>query len=268
MNYSNLALNILEIGAFPLVVFCAILFTVLLGWVIGNTSHHKSNKTRTATDDTLIGAILGLMGLLVAFTFSGAANRLDQRERLIITEANAVSNAFIAFEQIDLKDRSQVDALYRKYLDQRITLYTNVFDQQAFKEQESQIELTLKDIRQQAKAISMHASPQDKNFADQYAKATMEMASTYLMQRQAMLFHPPRIIWISLMLLITVGSFLAGFKMGLSQRREFFISMMFAALMSCAIYLIICLEFPLLGKVSLESYTNEFVKLRNQIPFN
>lgn len=268
MNYSNVTLKILEIGAFPFVIFCAILLTVLLGWVIGNTSHNKSNKTRTATDDTLIGAILGLMGLLVAFTFSGASNRLDQRERLIINEANTVSAAFISMEQLPLKDRSQIDSLYRKYLDQRIDLYADVFDQKSFKQKETMIESTLKEIRWQARDFAMQASPQNKAFADQYAKAASEMTSAYLAQRQAMLFHPPRIIWVSLILLIAVGSFLAGFKMGLSQRKEVFISMMFAALMSCAIYLIICLEFPLLGKVSLENYTNEFISLRKQIPLN
>src|SRR6185369_11884510 len=41
------------------------------------------------------GAIFGLMGLILAFTFSGAAERFDLRKHLIIEEANAIGTAYL-----------------------------------------------------------------------------------------------------------------------------------------------------------------------------
>jgi hypothetical protein len=36
------------------------------------------------------GAVFGLMGLLIAFTFSGAASRFDARRQLVVEEANDI----------------------------------------------------------------------------------------------------------------------------------------------------------------------------------
>ena len=41
------------------------------------------------------GAIFALFGLLVAFTFSGAAVRFDSRRALIADEANAIGTAYL-----------------------------------------------------------------------------------------------------------------------------------------------------------------------------
>jgi hypothetical protein len=44
---------------------------------------------------TVEGPIFALMGLLIAFTFSGAASRLDGRRQLIVQEANDIGTAYL-----------------------------------------------------------------------------------------------------------------------------------------------------------------------------
>lgn len=39
------------------------------------------------------GAVFALGGLLIAFTFSGAASRFDTRRQLVLEEANAIGTA-------------------------------------------------------------------------------------------------------------------------------------------------------------------------------
>ena len=43
---------------------------------------------------TVEGAIFGLMGLLLAFTISGALQRFDDRRQLVLQEATAVTTAY------------------------------------------------------------------------------------------------------------------------------------------------------------------------------
>jgi hypothetical protein len=43
---------------------------------------------------TVEGAVFALIGLLLAFTISGALQRFDERRQLVIQEANAVSTAY------------------------------------------------------------------------------------------------------------------------------------------------------------------------------
>jgi hypothetical protein len=44
------------------------------------------------------GAIFALMGLLIAFTFSGAASRFDTRRQLVVDEANAIGTAYLRLD--------------------------------------------------------------------------------------------------------------------------------------------------------------------------
>ena len=58
--------------------------------------------------------MFGLMGLLIAFTFSGAASRFDARRELIVEEANAIGTAWL---RLDLLDADQQPAI-RKHVSQ------------------------------------------------------------------------------------------------------------------------------------------------------
>ena len=81
-GYSNAVIFLVENNILPLFILGAVLLAVRLGWWVGNHLHHKSQGTRTASDDTLIGAILGLMGLL---SFAGLA--AAQKTQLLVYTA-------------------------------------------------------------------------------------------------------------------------------------------------------------------------------------
>ena len=44
------------------------------------------------------GAVFGLLGLLIAFTFSGAASRFDARRQLIVEETNNIGTAYLRLD--------------------------------------------------------------------------------------------------------------------------------------------------------------------------
>ena len=44
------------------------------------------------------GAVFALLGLLIAFTFSGAASRFDDRRHLVAEEANAIGTAWLRID--------------------------------------------------------------------------------------------------------------------------------------------------------------------------
>src|SRR4051794_33487698 len=44
------------------------------------------------------GAIYALLGLLIAFTFSGAASRFDERRALIVQEGNDIGTAYLRLD--------------------------------------------------------------------------------------------------------------------------------------------------------------------------
>ena len=66
------------------------------------------------------GAVFGLMGLLLAFTFSGAASRLEGRRQLIAQEVNAIGTAYLRIDLLGPSVQAPLREAFRQYLDARL----------------------------------------------------------------------------------------------------------------------------------------------------
>ena len=72
---------------------------------------------------TLQAASLTLLGLIIAFNFSLAAGRYDQRKNLEEAEANAIGTEYVRAALLPQADAAKLRPLLRAYLDQRIQHY-------------------------------------------------------------------------------------------------------------------------------------------------
>jgi len=66
------------------------------------------------------GAILGLLGLLLAFSFSGAAGRFIDRTDTVITEANAIGTAYLRADLLGEPERGRLREVLRRYTETRL----------------------------------------------------------------------------------------------------------------------------------------------------
>ena len=69
------------------------------------------------------GAVFALMGLLVAFTVSGALQRFDERRQLVAQEANAVSTAHDRLRLFEGEAGRDLQTRLKDYVVARIDLY-------------------------------------------------------------------------------------------------------------------------------------------------
>lgn len=72
---------------------------------------------------TLQTAALTLLGLIIAFNFSLAAGRYDQRKNLEEAEANAIGTAYVRAALLPAADAAKLRPLLKAYLDERIRYY-------------------------------------------------------------------------------------------------------------------------------------------------
>ncbi|MBL8251127.1 MAG: DUF4239 domain-containing protein, partial [Candidatus Competibacter sp.] len=68
-------------------------------------------------------AVFALLGLLLAFTFSGAAERYDARRNLIVQEANAVGTVLLRFDLLPDDARRELRELLASYVSARNAAY-------------------------------------------------------------------------------------------------------------------------------------------------
>lgn len=80
----------------------------------------RSGPANEDGDGFLIGAVLSLLALLVAFTFSIALQRFDARRELVIHEANALGTTWLRTQLLAEPERERVRAALRTYIDARL----------------------------------------------------------------------------------------------------------------------------------------------------
>jgi len=75
---------------FSLSLFLGVLLALVIGRRIGVRRAAQDPEGARAGVAAVEGAVFGLMGLLIAFTFSGAAARFDARRQLAAVRVDAI----------------------------------------------------------------------------------------------------------------------------------------------------------------------------------
>ena len=70
----------------------------------------------------VISAVLGLLALLLGFTFSLAVDRYEIRRALVLQEANALGEAYLRSQLLPEPHRGRMSALLTTYADNRLSL--------------------------------------------------------------------------------------------------------------------------------------------------
>lgn len=76
---------------------------------------------------TIEGAVFALIGLLLAFTISGALQRFDERRQLVVQEANAIQTAYDRLALFE-DEASSLKSALKDYTKARIDLYAMPHD--------------------------------------------------------------------------------------------------------------------------------------------
>src|ERR1700722_11173088 len=80
-------------------LFAGILASLELGYRVGRKNAKKNPELGFEGTGAMEAAVFSLLGLLLAFSFSGAASRFEARRQLIVQEANTITTAY---QRVDL----------------------------------------------------------------------------------------------------------------------------------------------------------------------
>jgi hypothetical protein len=69
---------------------------------------------------SIIGATLGLLAFILAFTFGVAASRFDTRKQLVLEESNAIGTTYLRADLLPEPHRAEIRNLLREYVDVRL----------------------------------------------------------------------------------------------------------------------------------------------------
>ena len=91
-----------------------------VGHHVGLRLHRAKDEVRRNLVGGVQGAVLGLLALLLGFTFAMAVNRYDTRRDLVVKEANAIGTSWLRAGLLPEAHRVPVKSLLRRYVDVRL----------------------------------------------------------------------------------------------------------------------------------------------------
>jgi hypothetical protein len=119
---------IVRVASLAAGLFVGLLVCLELGRRWGTRQLQRDPEGARTGAGAVEGAVFALLGLLIAFTFSGAAARLDVRRAQIVDEANAIGTAWLRLDLLPEEAQPAVRELFRQYVDSRLTAYRKLPD--------------------------------------------------------------------------------------------------------------------------------------------
>ena len=210
------------------------------------------------------GAVFGLIGLVIAFTFSGAASRFQDRRALITEEANNIGTAYLRIDLLPDETQPEMRELFRRYLDLRLTTHLRTEDDAATEAQLAETNVLQGAIWETAVTATMRpeAPSPEAMLLLPALNAMFDIRTTRVMTMQN---HPPIVVFQLLGVLCLVGAFLVGYGISSDKERSWLHIVVFAAVLSLAFYTILDLEYPRLGFIRINTADEVLIDLRESM---
>ncbi|CAB3627653.1 bestrophin-like domain [Achromobacter pestifer] len=241
MNYSFV------LAGSAVAFFFLLLLAIRFGRWLGRNGNAEDRGT--AGSAAIEASVFALLGLLIAFTFSGAAQRMADRRNLLVTEVNAIGTAWLRIDLLNAEDQPQLREQFRRYVDERVNYYKHVADLGQRDAIATKVGNIQNEIWKSSIAAGKHAVPP---FAASYIASVNDMFDVSTAQTVAQKIHPPIVTYLFLGFLAVVCACLIGFNLAGAKRDTLFHQIIYALVMAVALYIIVDFEFPRIGAIRID----------------
>lgn len=194
---------------------------------------------------TLESAVLGLMALMIGFTFAMALSRFEARRDAVLGEANAIGTTALRARLLPQPERDEVLKLLREYVAIRLDITRRPVSGAELAAAIDRSNGIQEGLWQQAKAIST----KDTNMVPTglFIQTLNEMIDEQGKRLAALRNRVPNIVMLALFGIAAVGAAFTGYGRGLEARRARLPLYIMALLLSGVILLILDLDRPTTG---------------------
>lgn len=232
------------------ILFLCLVIALEAGYRIGRSSQKSVNEESKSHVNAIQASLLGILALLIGFTFSLALQRYDSRSEAVVDEANAIGTTYLRAQLLPGSIRNEVQVLLRDYLDVRIQEGTIPLSNKAERQA-----LLMKAAQDQDALwnYALQAAEEDKSpvTSGLFIQTLNEMIDSYGRRNAALTRHVPEVV-----LFLLFGTFLltwgiVGYASGVAGHRVSFAAYIMLVLIVLIIFIIIDLDRPRRGLIEI-----------------
>lgn len=242
-DISHLLLS-LPLWSIFIFTFILLLLAFKSGEILGKRHRLTAEKEDRSPIGSIVGATLGLLAFLLAFSFGLAASRFDERRTLVIDEANAIGTTYLRAGYLSEPYRRRIRDLLKEYVFVRIeALKPGKLEQGIKKSEELQDQLW-------QQAVNVAENNFDSDLVALFVKSLNEVIDLHTKRiNVGIRFRIPFIVWAMLYVVtfLSIGSL--GYQFGLVHTRYIGITVLLILTFSSVILLIWDLDRPQEGFV-------------------
>lgn len=195
---------------------------------------------------TIQGALLGLLGLLLGFAFSGAMSRFTERQDALYAEANAIETAYHRAELLPTRD--QVRGVLREYADLRLRLFMASYDGT-----QADLERQLQERYSAALDACMDGVRQAPTMANLLIPAVEAVNDQFSRRLALSRRHMPAEFVLVLLISSAASLGAIGYGAGLVERRSMSVTVCLALLTATALFITVDFDRPRRGLIRLDA---------------
>ena len=236
-----------ELTTLLLCALVSFLAALDVGYRLGRRRQDKTDEPDKSHTSALQGATLGLLALLLGFTFAMAVSRFDNRKTVILDQANAIGTAELRSRLLPASQAATAAPLFRNYVDAWLQYRAAGTDIAAVKSAEHsvfQIESELWKVARDATANDPHSLP-----AGLFAAAMNDVIDLHEKRHRSLEDHVPDAVILLLFAVSILALGQVAYSSGLSGRRRQIANVIFAFVIALVLVVILDVDRPRRGLI-------------------
>lgn len=230
---SNNLFSILPLWAIYICIVLIILCSVKSGIAYAKWRKKRIGNEDDSSINTLVGATLGLLAFILAFTFSLSSSRFEARKFFLLEEVNSIETGWLRAGLVEQPYNDQLQHALVEYTETRLVL---------IKHPEKVKEILAQSSDIQNKIWALITDMTQKNIGNDKINALLIDAVNDMFDNQTkrvskgVIDRIPNLIWIALFSLVIISMFQVGYLLGGTERANWLLvialSMGFAVVIS------------------------------------
>lgn len=218
--------------------------------------HDEAEKESPVTG--MVGAALGLLAFMLAFTFGLAGSRFEDRRQVLLSEANAIGTTYLRAAMLPEPMRTETRDLLREYVDVRLEGV----------QQPDKLSAALsksEELQNQLWSVAVAATEKDRSaITALFIQSLNEMIDLHATRVMAGLrSRVPGVIWVVLYLLAILAMVMMGYHSGLANSRRSIVVVALIIGFALVLFLIADLDRP--GQGTLHVSQQAMIDLRQSM---